>query len=210
MKNQLHNTNDDLDIVAEMLAKGRNAAAFNGIHMVIWGGISTFALALQYFAEVKDWLPSSVLWLWQPVMLITVVMTLFLGRKALIMRMRNPIMRIYSAAFGAVGLSLFIYALSNLGLEQPNAHTFSLLLCTSLASAFFVIAVATHLRHFLIASIGWWIGTAYFAFKGNITPIDFLVLSGLFLFFVVLPGAHLMRQIRKRETLLKTNSPHGI
>lgn len=210
MEKQLVNALDDLDYVAEMLAKGRSAATFDGIHMVVWGGVSAFILTVQYLAEVKDWMPSSVLWLWQPIMLIAVVITLFFGRKSLIKRMRNPITRIYCAAFGAAGVSLFVFAFSHMSLQQPNAHIFSLLLCTSLASAFFVMGVATHWRHLLLASVGWWMGTAYFGFKGSINPIDFLILSGLLVLCVVLPGAHLMRQVRVREERLKVKDPHGV
>ncbi len=192
MLTQKLDPDDELEFISRMRDKGRKAARFDGVHMIAWGGFSAMALALQYFAEVKDWLSSSVLWFWQPVLLLGVVVTLFAGRKSLMNRMRNPIVRIYSAAFGAAGLSLFVYAFSGKGMEQPNAHTFSLLLCTSLASAFFVMGIATHLRQLLAASAGWWIGAAYFGLKGTVTPIDFMVLSGLFFSCVVLPGVFLM------------------
>ena len=194
MKINQFDPNEELDLAAKMLMKGRKAAAFDGIHMIIWGAIGALTLLLQYFAEVKDWLPSSILWLWQPALLISVVMTLFMGRKSLISRMRNPIVRIYSASFGAAGLSLFVYAISGSGSGQPNAHTFSILLCTSLASAFFVMGIATNLRQLLVASAGWWLGTIYFGLKGVVTPIDFIVLSDLLTLCVVLPGIMLKTQ----------------
>ena len=201
---------DDLEFVSKMIIKGRNAAAFDGIHMINWGSFGAVALIVQYFAEIEDWLPSSVLWLWQPILLIGIVITLFVGRKSLINRMRNPIVRIYSASFSAACLSLFVYAISGLGFGQPDAHTFSVLLCTSLASAFFVMGIATNLRHLLAASAGWWVGTVYFGLKGTVTPIDFIILSGLLASCVVLPGVYLTINSRASKDTNMLDSQHGI
>ena len=210
MRSHKFDPSDDLELVSKMLVKGRRAASFDGIHMIVWGGFSALALALQYFAEVENWLPSSVLWLWQPALLIGILITLFVGRRSLVNRMRNPIVRIYSAAFGATCLSLFVYAIAGLGFGQPNAHTFSVLLCTSLASAFFVMGIATHLRQLLAASAGWWFGTAYFGLKGVVTPIDFIVLSGLLLSCVVLPGVYLTIRRRDPEGTRGLDSSNGV
>jgi len=191
METRSFDPEDDLEVVSKMLAKGRRAATFDGIHMIIWGGLGALALMLQYSVEVKDWLPNSIVWLWQPAFLIGIVITLFAGQTSLVNRLRNPIARIYSAAFGAACLSLFVYSVSGLSSGRPDAYTFSVLLCVSLASAFFVMGIATHLRQLLVASAGWWMGTAYFAIKGMVTPIDFIVLSGLLMICVVIPGVYL-------------------
>lgn len=210
MKTDPFDPGRDLEVVSKMLAKGRKAATFDGIHMIIWGGFGAVALALQYFAEVDDWLPSSVLWLWQPVLLIGIVLTLFMGRRSLVSRMRNPIVRIYSAAFGAACLSLFIFAMSELSFGRPDAYMFSVLLCTSMASAFFVMGIATHLRQLLVASAGWWMGTAYFGMKGAVTPIDFIVLSGLLAVCVVLPGVYLRIRRQGADGANRLDGQHGI
>ena len=67
METRSFDPEDDLEVVSKMLAKGRRAATFDGIHMIIWGGLGALALMLQYSVEVKDWLPNSIVWLWQPV-----------------------------------------------------------------------------------------------------------------------------------------------
>jgi hypothetical protein len=191
MKNHPYDPSNDLEAISSMMLKGRQAAAFDGKHMCLWGGFSALALGVQYFAEVGDWLPSSVLWLWQPVLLLIICVTLYRGRHSLMHRLRNPVVRTYSAAFSAAALTLLVYALSGLSGGLPDAHTFSVLLSGVMASAFFVMAIVTNIARLLMASVGWFGGAGYFGYKGELQPYDFLVLSGLFFVFVVLPGIYL-------------------
>lgn len=200
MKNHPFDPSDDLSVVSAMMAKGRHAAAFDGKHMMACGGLSSAALAIQYFAEVGDWMPSSVLWLWQPILLLCVVVTLYTGRRSFLYRRRNSTARIYAAAFGAAALSLLVFAISPMNGTQPDALTFAILLSISLGSAFFVLATITRLRQFAWASAGWWLGATYFGYKGAIDPFDFLTLSALLLIFVALPGLSLHCVRRSRST----------
>lgn len=44
-----------------LVKAGQKAAALDGWHLLSWGLVATIVLAVQYAAEVGDWLPSNVL-----------------------------------------------------------------------------------------------------------------------------------------------------
>ena len=174
-----------------MMRKGQRAASVDGMHLIVWGGVVSCILCIQYFAEVGDWLPSATLWLWQPIAIILVLISLLIGKRSFINRSASPIIKTYMAAFGIAGAGLLCFVVCSLYRGRPDPFIFTLLLSASLGTAFFIFGVATGLKKLCLAALGWWSGFCYFILKGHLTPIDFITIAILMFFFVCLPGAYL-------------------
>ena len=193
---------NDLIIAQDMMRKGQRAASIDGIHLIIWGGVVSCILFIQYFAEVSDWLPSATLWLWQPIAIILVLISLLIGKRSFVNRAASPIIKTYMAAFGITGAGLLFFVICSLFRGRPDPFIFALLLSASLGTAFFIFGVVTDLRKLCLAALGWWSGFCYFSIKGHLTPIDFITLAFLMFFFVCLPGVYLrFRHPQKPITL---------
>lgn len=196
---------EELALIEAMMERGRQAAAIDGRHMLIWGAVASLTLAVQYFAESRDWAPSAVLWLWQPLVLVGWIASLFFGRRAAMRRPRNTVSRTYVAAFAAAGLSIFLYLGASAMAGGPEPKVTVLLSAAAIGSAFFVMGVVTNIRWMAAVAGGWWLVLAYFAVKGPLVPTDLFVLSGATFLLLFLPGAQLAAQAgpggrRARET----------
>lgn len=181
----------DLDTVHHMMAQGRMAAAIDGIHLINWGLTIVFILLIQYFAEARDWLPSSLLWLWQPLVSIGVIISLFLGRRSPYRRWSNEASRTYVTAFAGAGFTLGLYLIaSGLG-GRPDQFTLVLLSSGLLGFSFLVTGFAIKMPRLQFATIGWWITFAFFCFRGKLVLTDFFILSAAFALFMIGPGLYL-------------------
>jgi len=181
----------DLEIAKRMMVQGRLAATLDGVHLINWGITIVVILLLQYFAEARDWLPSSLLWLWQPLVFAGIVFSLFLGRRSPYRRWNSPASRTYVTAFTATGVSLALYVLfSGLG-NRPDQFFLVLLASCLLGTTFFVTSVAIQMPRLQFATVGWWLTFALFCFKGQLVLGDFFILCGAFFLFMILPGFYL-------------------
>lgn len=187
----------DLDIAHRMMAQGRMAAALDGIHLIIRGITIVTILFFQYFAEARDWLPSSQLWLWQPFVCIGLVLTLFLGRRSPFRRWSHEASRIYVTAFAGAGFTLGLYVIaSGLG-GRPDQFMLVLLATGLLGLSFLVTAVAIRIPQLHFATIGWWLTFALFCFRGKLVLSDFFIVMAAFTLFMIGPGLFLI--LRRRQ-----------
>lgn len=183
---------DEARMLADLVVAGRRAAALDGWHMLVWGLVAAAVLAVQYAAEVHDWLPSRLLWMWQPFALAGFVASIFLARKGAGRRLGNPVSRAYTSVFVAAGAGLAIYLLVAGAGGVPKGLTTAVLVAGTLAAAFFVLAMTTHLRWMLLPAAGWWSLLAFYAWRGAVVPVDWLRLAIAFLVLLALPGAALI------------------
>ena len=181
----------DLDIARRMMAQGRAAAVLDGVHLINWGLIIMSVLLLQYFAEARDWLPSSQLWLWQPLVCIGLVISLFLGERSPSRRWSHSPSRTYVTAFSGAGFIIGSYVIVAGFAGRPDQFTLVLLSSSLLGLSFFITGFAVRMPRLQFATFGWWLIFAFFCFKGQLVLTDFFILSGAFAFFMIGPGLYL-------------------
>lgn len=184
--------NSDTRRLNALIDAGRRAAALDGRHLLVWGLLAAVVLAVQYAAEVGDWLPSRVLWLWQPVALSGFVAAIFLARRGAGRRLGHPVARAYAAAFAFTGAVLLAFMIVSGAGAQPDGFVTMLLLTATLGLAFLAVALATPLRWMALPGLGWLGLAAFFLAQQAVVPIDWLRLSLAFALFAALPGAVLI------------------
>lgn len=187
---------EEAELVRALVAAGRRVAALDGAHLLGWGLFAAAVLALQYLAEVGDWLPSTVLWWWQPAALAGFVLSMFLLRRGAGRRMGNPVSRAYTAAFCAAGGGLALFMLASSAAGMPDGHAAIILLAGAMGSAFGVLALTARIGWMAWPAGGWWSLLAFYAAQSALVPIDWLRLAGAFLVLLALPGAVLRWQAR--------------
>lgn len=182
----------EAQMLAALVAAGRRAAALDGRHLLGWGLLSATCLGAQYLAETRDWLPSRLLWWWQPMLLGGFVLAMFVGHRGAGRRLGHPVSRGYALTFLAAGVGLLVYLLVAGGSAVPPGLTTALILCAGLGTAFLVLALATPLRWMLLPSAGWWWLLTAFHSAGAVVPLDWLRLAVACLALIALPGAVLI------------------
>lgn len=191
MSNTSFDAQEDLGIANQMMARGRLAAALDGVHLISWGFIIVCILSIQYFAEAKDWLPSSLLWLWQPFVFAALGISLFLGKTSAARRWKIPASRAYVTAFASVGFSLALYAIISGINGRPDQYILVLLSSCTLGCAFFVTSVVTGMPALRFAAFGWWLTFGFFALRGELVLSDFFILCAAVSLFMIAPGIYL-------------------
>ncbi len=186
---------DDKRHLDALIAAGRRAAALDGQHLLGWGLIASVVLALQYAAEVGDWLPSRLLWLWQPLALMGFVIAIFVARGGAGRRFGHPVARAYTLAFTFAGVALAGFMVTAGAGARPDGLATILLLTGVLGGAFFMVAIATPLRWMALPALGWLGLTAFYAAQHVVIPVDWLRLSLAFALLLALPGALLVRRV---------------
>lgn len=183
--------NDAHDLEA-LIAAGRRAAALDGRHLLGWGLAAASVLCLQYAAEVGDWLPSNLLWLWQPLALIGFVIAIFVAPRGAGRRFGHPVARAYTLAFAIVGVALAGFlAMAGAG-SRPDGLISILLVTGMLGAAFVGLGLVTPLRWMALPGAGWLSLAAFYAGEQAVIPIDWLRLAFAFAVLFALPGAALM------------------
>jgi hypothetical protein len=184
---------EEAELIRALVEAGRKAAALDGSHLLGWGLFAASVLALQYLAEVGDWLPSTMLWLWQPAALAGFVLSMFVLRRGAGRRLGNPVSRAYTAAFGAAGAGLLVFMLASSAAGLPDGRAAALLLAGAMGSAFFVLALTARLGWMVWPALGWWGVLGFYVAQAAIVPLDWLRLAAACALFLALPGAILMR-----------------
>lgn len=179
-------------MLAELVTAGRRAAALDGRHLLVWGVIAALVLAVQFLAETRDWLPSRILWLWQPVVLAGFIASIFVVRRGAGRRLGNPVSRAYALGFAAAGVVIALHfgvaALSG----EPDGLVTALLLCGTMGGAFLLVALLTPHRWMLAPAAGWFGLLAFYLSAGEVIPLDWLRLAVSVLLLVAGPGVVLM------------------
>lgn len=185
LRNDVH----DLD---SLIAAGRRAAALDGRHLLGWGLAAAAVLSLQYAAEVYDWLPSSLLWLWQPFALIGFVIAIFLAPRGAGRRFGHPVSRAYTLVFAVVGVALAGFLVTAGAGDRPDALITILLVTFLLGAAFVALGLATPMHWMMLPGVGWISLAAFYATEQAVIPIDWLRLALAFAVLLALPGAILI------------------
>ena len=185
---------DDARQLNALIAAGRRAAALDGRHFAAWGLIGSALLALQYAAEVGDWLPSQILWLWQPLALIGFALAIFIAPRGAGRRLGHPVARAYTIAFASAGAALAGFMLLAGAGSRPDGLITILLVTSILGGAFVAIACATPLRWMAVPGLGWLAMSAFYVGQQTVVPADWLRLSVAFALLLALPGAVLIKR----------------
>lgn len=183
---------NDAHELEALIAAGRRAAALDGSHLLGWGLAAASVLALQYAAEVGDWLPSRLLWLWQPLALVGFVSAIFLAPRGAGRRLGHPVARAYTLAFAVVGVALIGFLLAADAGSRPDGLVTILLVTGMLGAAFIALGLATPLRWMALPGVGWLSLAAFYATEQVVIPIDWLRLALAFAVLLALPGAVLI------------------
>ncbi len=183
---------NDLHEFEALIAAGRRAAALDGRHLLGWGLAAALALALQYAAEVGDWLPSRLLWLWQPLALFGFVAAIFVAPRGAGRRLGHPVARAYTLAFGIAGVALAGFLVAAGAGSRPEGLVAILVVTGVLGTAFIAIGLATRLRWMMLPGVGWLSLAAFYAIEQAVIPIDWLRLALAFAVLLALPGAVLI------------------
>jgi hypothetical protein len=183
---------NDARQLAALIDAGRRAAAIDGRHLLVWGLIASVVLALQYAAEVGNWLPSRLLWLWQPPALVGFAVAIFVARRGAGRRLGNPVARAYAVAFTFAGVGLAGFMVTAGAGAPPDGLTTIQVVTGILGVAFSAIALATPLRWLAMPGLGWLALAGFYAAQQDVVPIDWLRLSLSFALLLALPGALLI------------------
>jgi hypothetical protein len=183
---------DDTRELLALVEAGRKAAALDGRHLVLWGLIGASCLALQYLAEVGDWLPSSQLWLWQPLALFGFAGSLFVARRGAGRRLGHPVARTYAVAFASAGIALAGSMLAAGADARPDGFVTTVLVTATLGAAFLALSLASPLRWMMLPGVGWFGLTAFYLAQQAVVPVDWLRLSLAFALLLALPGGVLI------------------
>jgi hypothetical protein len=185
---------EEAELIRSLIDAGRRVAALDGSHLLGWGLFAALVLALQYCAEVGDWLPSRVLWLWQPVAVAGFVVSMFVLRRGAGRRLGNPVSRAYTAAFCAAGAGLGVFLLASSASGLPDSRAAALVLAGAMGSAFLVLAMTARLGWMAWPALGWWVVLAFYASRPALVPLDWLRLAAACGLLLALPGAVLIRK----------------
>lgn len=183
---------DDVRALGALVQAGRRAASLDGRHLLFWGSIASGVLALQYVAEIGDWLPSSMLWLWQPAALLGFAISIFAMRRGAGRRLGHPVARAYAAAFALAGLVLLAFMIVSGAGARPAGFLSTVLVTATIGSAFLAIALSTPLRWMALPGLGWLALTGFYLAQQAVVPADWLRLSFAFALLLALPGAILV------------------
>lgn len=181
-------TEAELLMVEQLVAKGRNVAALDGNHLILWGSICSFALVLQFFAEVSDWASSDVLWLWQPLVILGFIISIFIAKSGAGRRLGNPVSRAYVTVFCACAFIIGSFLIANGFGVRPDPQIITILLPALMTIAFFVLSSVISIRWMLIPAVGWWLIMLYFTISAKLIPSDLLILAMAAFLFLAMPG----------------------
>lgn len=183
---------NDASHLDALIAAGRKAAALDGRHLLLWGAVASVVLALQYAAEVGDWLPSEILWLWQPAALLGFVAAIFAARRGAGRRLGHPVARAYATGFALSGLIVAVFMIATGFGARPSGLATAVLVTGAMGCAFLNVALATPLRWMALPGLAWLLLAAFFIARQEVVPADWLRLSLAFAFLLALPGAVLI------------------
>lgn len=190
---------EDLALIRRMMDAGRQKAAFDGAHLLVWGAILMVSYFAQYM-QVFGYIPGTSLWVWLPAFAIGWGFSLLYRRGACAPTGGpNIAVRAYNAAWLAVGITMLLHfgAAVTTSVFDPKAIT--VLACGIFACAFYVISVVTELRALRLASLGWWGVLVYATIQTQYDAEMLLVLAAASALLVLLPG-QMMRRLAHQHT----------
>ncbi len=191
---------EDLALIRRMMDAGRQKAAFDGVHLVIWGSILMLAYFIQYL-QMYDYLPRGSLWVWLPAFIMGWSLSFLAGRRSSCIpdESANLAVKAYNSAWFAVGITMVLHFLTAVAAQAFDPKAITVLACGVIACAFYVISVVTEIKALKLVSGGWWLVLIYATALSEYDPEILLVLSAASALLILLPG-QLMRRLANNTT----------
>lgn len=185
---------EDLAFIRRMMDAGRQRAAFDGAHLMIWGAVLTGAYFAQYL-QVYSYIPGSSLVIWLPAFAVGWAASFLYGRNACA-HDHEPSLAVtaYNGAWLAVGITMLLHFGAAVASGAFNPKAITVLACGVIASAFYVISLVTELKSLKAVSAGWWLILIYATVQKQYDAEMLLVLSAASALLILLPG-QLMRRL---------------
>lgn len=183
---------EDLALIRQMMEAGRRRAAFDGSHLIIWGGVLMVAYFLQYL-RAYGYVPLDTWMIWLPLIAIGWVLSWRHDRSRVREDRPNAAVQAYTAAWSAVGVTMLLHFFAALAFGTLEPRSITLLACGVIAAAFHVIATATQARMLHLVSAGWWLIMVYATIVKDYDAEMLLVLAGASAVLIVLPGQLMKR-----------------
>lgn len=188
------NAADDLALIRQMMEAGRQKAAFDGAHLMIWGGLLAAAYFMQYL-QVLNYIPGGSLWIWLPVFAVGWSLSFLYGRKACeTPGGPNIAVTVYNGAWLAVGITMLLHFATAVASSVFDPKAITVLACGVIASAFYVISLVTELKALKLVSAGWWLIMVFATIQPRYDAEMLLVLAAASALLILLPG-QLMRRM---------------
>ena len=196
---------EDLALIRKMMQAGRQKAAFDGKHLIIWGAILTASYFAQYL-QVLGYFGGTSLWIWLPAFAIGWAASFLTGRRECPSGVEPNIMvRVYNGAWLAVGITMLLHFGAAVASQAFNPKAITVLACGIIASSFYVISIVTEMRSLRSVSVGWWLILVYATVQKTYNAEMLLVLAGASALLILLPG-QLMRRLASTPATEQTSA----
>ena len=190
---------EDLALIRKMMEAGRQKAAFDGKHLMIWGAILMVSYFAQYL-QVLGYFGGSALWIWLPAFAIGWAASFMAGRRECPADAQpNIAVTVYNGAWLAVGITMILHFGAAVASEAFNSKAITVLACGVIASAFYVISLVAEIRALRTVSVGWWLILIYATIQKSYNAEILLVLAGASALLILLPG-QIMRRLASENT----------
>lgn len=184
---------EDLALIRKMMEAGRQKAAFDGKHLMIWGAVLMISYLAQYL-QVLDYFGGSSLWIWLPAFAVGWAASFLVGRRECPSgNQPNITVAVYNGAWLAVGITMLLHFGAAVASEAFNSKAITVLACGMIASAFYVISLVTEIRALRMVSVGWWLILIYATVQKTYNAEMLLVLAGASALLILLPGQMMRR-----------------
>lgn len=190
---------DDLALIRRMMDAGRQKAAFDGAHLIIWGAVLMVSYFVQYL-QVYDYVPGGSLAIWIPAFAVGWSASFLYGRNACAHEGEpNIAVTAYNGAWLAVGITMVLHFGAAVASSAFNPKAITVLACGMIASAFYVISLVTELRALRAVAAGWWLILVFATVQKTYDAEMLLVLAGASALLILVPG-QLMRRLARNKT----------
>lgn len=191
-KLQERSATDDLALIRTMMEAGRERAAFDGTHLIIWGVVLTAAYFGQYLL-VYGYIPGNTLFVWLPLSIIGTFLSVRHDRNRCQRSETNIAVKAYSGAWSAVGITMILHFGFAVASDALDPKVITVLACGVIAAAFYVISLATEVKLLRLVAAGWWIIMVYTTTVKQFDAEMLLVLAGASALLITLPGQLMKR-----------------
>lgn len=203
-KLQERSASDDLALIRGMMEAGRNRAAFDGTHLIIWGAVLTAAYFCQYLL-VYDYIPGNTLSVWLPLGIIGMFFSARHDRNRCQLSDTNTAVKTYAGAWSTVGITMVLHFGFAMASDTLDPKVITVLACGVIAAAFYVISLATQVKLLRLVAAGWWLIMVYTTTLKQFDAEMLLVLAGASALLIILPG-QLMKRLANTETEHKSDA----
>ncbi|MBO6504634.1 MAG: hypothetical protein JJ850_04530 [Kordiimonadaceae bacterium] len=184
---------DDLALIRRMMNAGRQKAAFDGAHLMIWGAVLMVSYIAQYL-QVYGYVPGGSLAIWLPAFAVGWSSSFLYGRNACAHEAETNIaVTAYNGAWLAVGITMVLHFGAAVASSVFNPKAITVLACGVIASAFYVISLVTELRALRAVAAGWWLILIFATVQKTYDAEMLLVLAGASALLILLPGQMMRR-----------------